>query len=127
MDHVFRGVKHKIVFHLNKVERLIQKANAVPNGKVNITKCVWMIPYAKPSLKVMNDLETQLANNPAYPLSWMAMTVHKEQPPKKLDICLPFSGTIHKPQKIWVAFQNLNCYTSQNHSCLLYTSDAADE
>ncbi len=85
-DHIFRGVKHRIAFTLNKPERLVQKANAVANGQVAIIKCVWMMPYAEPSLRTMAKLVTQLAKDSSHKLSWSAINVYRNQPPKNLEV-----------------------------------------
>jgi hypothetical protein len=118
VDHIFRGVKHRITFTLNKPERLVQKVNAVANGQVAITKCVWMMPYAEPSLSTMAKLETQLAKDSSHNLSWSALNVYRNQPPKNLEVRLSLSSTIHKPERVFVALQNLNRNTSQNHSSM---------
>ena len=44
--------------------------------------CVWMMPYAKPSLSIMAKLETQLATDSPHSLSWSALNVYRNQPPK---------------------------------------------
>ena len=120
VDHIFRGVKHRITFTLNKPERLVLKANAVANGQVAITKCVWMMPYAEPSLSIMAKLETQLAKDSSHNLSWSALNVYRNQPPKNLEVRLSLSSTIHKPERVFVALQNLNRNTSQNHSSMRF-------
>ncbi len=120
VDHVFRGVKHRITFTLNKPERLIQKANAVADGQVAITKCLWMVPYTEPSLGTMARLETQLAKDSSFNLTWTALNVYRNQPARNTDVRIALSSTIHKPQKIFVALQNLNRTTSQNHSSMLF-------
>ena len=120
VDHIFRGVKQRITFTLNKPERLVQKANAVANGQVAITKCVWMMPYAEPSLSTMAKLETQLAKDSSHNLSWSALNVYRNQPPKNLEVRLSLSSTTHKPERVFVALQYLNRNTSQNHSSMQF-------
>jgi hypothetical protein len=112
-DHVFRGVKHRLTFSLNKSERLIQRGNDVDDGRVVITKCVWMIPYAEPSLGMKARLETQLAKDSTFKLSWLAVNVYLNQPPRNTEVRIPLSSTIHKPQRIFIGLLHLNRITSQ--------------
>ena len=120
VDHVFRGVKHRVTFTLNKPESLIQKGNGVGNGKVVVTKCEWMIPYCEPSLSTMAKLESSLASNSSFRLSWTALNVYRSQPPKNDNIRMQLSSTIHKPQNVFVGLQNLNRSTSQEHSSMVF-------
>jgi hypothetical protein len=69
----------------------------VANGQVAITKCVWMMPFAEPALGTMAKLDTQLAKGSSHNLSWSALNVYRNQPPKNLEVRLSLSSTILKP------------------------------
>lgn len=68
----------------------------------------------------MAKLETQLAKDSSHNLSWPALNVYRNQPPKNLEVRLSLSSTIHKPERVFVALQNLNRNTSQNHSSMIF-------
>ena len=46
--------------------------------------------------------------------------MYRNQPARNTEVRIALSSTIHKPQKIFVALQNLNRSTSQNHSSMLF-------
>jgi hypothetical protein len=71
-----------------------------------------MIPHTEPSLGTMARLETQFAKDSSFNLSWTGLNVYKNQPARNTEVRNALSSTIHKPQKIFVALQNLNRTTS---------------
>jgi len=101
INHVFRGVKHRITFTLNKQHNIM----LYTEGKVFINKMEWVIPYVEPSLAMMAKLENQLASQNTFNFKWSAINVYKQQPTKAKEIRIPLASTIHKPEKVIVGIQ----------------------
>lgn len=121
INHVFRGVKHRITMTLNKPEVLLFKSAAAPKGKIIISKMEWMIPFAEPSLEMMSKLETQLAGQSSFNLKWNALNVYKHQPSKNTNEArIALASTIHKPKNIFVGLQSITRTNSQTENSMVF-------
>ncbi len=119
-DHVFRGMKHRITFTLNDINRMIKKAQAVDNAKIYIEGMEWLVPYVEPSLSVMTKLETQMAKSNEFSLEWNAINVFKHQPQRNREVRLSLAATVHKPTKVYLALQNINKDTESNTNSMVF-------
>ena len=121
VGHAFRGAKFRITLTKADDAKCVTKVGAVtPNGKVVISKMVWKIPQVEPSLSMQAKLEQMLSKSSQYTVTWPAMNIYKLMPPKTAEIRVPLASTIHKPTNIFVAFQNLNRSTSQEHRSMAF-------
>ena len=121
VGHAFRGAKFRITLTKADDAKCVTKVGAgTPNGKVVISKMVWKIPQVEPSLQMQAKLEQLLSKNSEFTVSWPAMNIYKLMPPKTTEIRVPLASTIHKPSNVFVAFQNLNRSTSQEHRTMTF-------
>ena len=121
ITHAFRGAKFRITLTKSEDAKCVTKVGAAtPNGKVMINKIVWKIPQVEPSLPMQARLEQMLSRSSQYTVTWPAMNVYKLMPPKTGEIRVPLASTIHKPTSVFVAFQNLNRSTSQEHKFMMF-------
>ena len=121
ITHAFRGAKFRITLTKSDDAKCITKVGAgTPNGKVLINKIVWKIPEVEPSLPMQARLEQMLSRSSQYTVTWPAKNVYKLMPPKTGEIRVPLASTIHKPTSVFVAFQNLNRSTSQEHRFMMF-------
>ena len=78
------------------------------------------MPYAEPYLSIMAKLETQLVKDSSHNISWSALNLYRNQSSKNVEVRLSLLSTIHKPERVFVALQNLKRNTSQNHSTMIF-------
>lgn len=122
VNHVFRGVKHRITFKMNKQHNIIHKLPTTADGKVFINKMEWVVPYLEPSLPMMAKLESQLASKNTFNFKWNAINVYKHQPAKARDIRIPLASTIHKPEKVIVGIQLVRRTTESKSRSMVFDS-----
>ena len=120
INHVFRGVKHRIVLKLNDSNSLLNKAVGKPDGTVTVSKMVWHIPKVEPSLTTMAKLETQLASNSSYSLSWPAISVYRIHGNKQSQIRESLSSHIHKPEHVFIMCQKAARTKNQSNMDMVF-------
>lgn len=119
-QHVFRGVKHRVVFTLNNSNSMIIKSAAADEGKVWIESMVWLLPHIQPNPETQARIEGMLAQTGNYGMVWNAINVYRLQPPKQKEVRLALASTIHKPTHIWVGLQTLDRTTDQTKDSMKF-------
>ena len=116
-QHVFRGVQHRLIFTLQDPNALLMKmGNNTPLGKVYIENAVWVIPKITPSLEKQAEVESTLATSPKISMSWPAVSVFREQPPKQREIRVQLASTVHRPQRILIGLQKISRRQNQSQT-----------
>jgi hypothetical protein len=114
IQHVFRGVKHRIMLTLNDSSKIVFRGAAPStDGKFTISKMRWVIPYVEPSLILSERLERQLAKNSSFQLHWEAISVHHEVFPKHTTLRFTLASTVHRPTNLFIGLQRSDRSTSQ--------------
>ena len=123
VKHIFTGVKHKLKLELNSQNQMIFKSAQALQSKFEINSMIWMMPYVKCDPNTQLKLETILSNNSVTPIHWTANNVYKENRASLTrDIRFELGSSIHKPQEIFVLFQNTDVQYSQNKNSMIFNN-----
>ena len=80
----------------------------LPLEKFSSLMLFWVIPKITPSKEKMSEVETTMATSPKVDMTWPALNVFREQPPKQKEIRVQLASTIHRPERVIVGLQKVS-------------------
>ena len=117
---VIYGLKHTLTLTRTSDTQALYRADAVNNGKVDLTEISWHMPQIQMTPEYLAGLRSVIEQKSILPLAFRARTCEQTVMPQTLNNTwrLSVTGGIEKPRYIIIGFQTARINTQQqNPAC----------